>query len=324
MSDSFSTIHFQIIAAFILDLIAGDPQWRFHPVRLIGKFINYLEYLLRRLPLPERLMGLFLALGVVSGVYIITYKIMCFSKQWSPVCEVIVGFVIIYFAISIKCLADEAKKVISMLRVNDIRNARSMLSRIVGRDTADLNEEQIMRACIETVAEGCVDGILSPLFYCFIGGPVATMTYRAVNTLDSMVGYKNEKYRKVGWASARLDDIANYIPARLSALFIPAASFLCGYGFFQSLRMAFREGGKHESPNSGISEAAFAGALEVQLGGPSTYGGEVVDKPYIGDNKKQITLKSLEMALRLMVVTSVLFLVSGLGFLLIVKSLVRM
>lgn len=147
------------------------------------------------------------------------------------------------------------------------------------------------------------------------------MTYRAVNTLDSMVGYKNEKYIKLGWASARLDDMANYIPARLSALFIPVASFLCGHGFQSSLRTAFQEGRKHESLNSGIPEAAFAGALGVQLGGPSTYGGEVVDKPYIGDNKKQLTLESLEMALRLMFVTSVLFLISGLSFIMMVRVL---
>lgn len=322
MSDFFSTIHFQIIAAFILDLIVGDPQWRLHPVRLIGKSINCLEYLLRKLPLPERLKGVFLTLGVVLGVYMITYEIMFYSKQCNRVCEAITGCVIIYFAISIKSLSDEAKKVIFSLRADDLKNARSMLSRIVGRDTTNLNKEQIIRACIETVAESCVDGILAPLFYCFIGGPVAAMAYRAVNTLDSMVGYKNEKYRKVGWASARLDDIANYIPARLSAVFIPAASFLCGYGFSKSLRIAFREGGNHESPNSGIPEAAFAGALEVQLGGPSTYEGEVVAKPYIGVNKKQITLKSLEIALRLMVVTSVLFLISGIGLILIIRSLI--
>lgn len=321
MYDSFSLIHFQIIAAFILDITIGDPQWRFHPVRLIGKSIHCLEYIVRRLPLPERLMGLFLTGGIVSGVYIITYEIMSFSKQWHPVCEAITGGIIVYFAISIKNLADEAKKVINMLRINDLKNARSMLSRIVGRDTADLNREQIIRAAIETVAESCVDGILAPLFYCFIGGPVAAMTYRAVNTLDSMVGYKNEKYIKLGWASARLDDMANYIPARLSALFIPAASFLCGHSFQSSLKTTFREGKKHESLNSGIPEAAFAGALGVQLGGPSTYEGEVVDKPSIGDNKKQITLESLEMALKLMFVTSVLFLISGLSFIMMVRVL---
>ncbi|MBM4055999.1 MAG: cobalamin biosynthesis protein CobD [Planctomycetes bacterium] len=321
MSDSFSIIQFQILAAFILDIIIGDPQWRFHPVRMIGTSVNCLEYVLRRLPLPERLMGVLLTLGAVSGVAVISYEILYFSKQWNRICEVIAGVVIVYFAISIKNMADEAKKVLVALRANDITNARRMLSRIVGRDTAHLNKDQIIRACIETVSESSVDGILAPLFYGFIGGPVAALTYRAVNTLDSMVGYKNEKYIKMGWASARLDDIANYIPARLSALFIPAASFLCGYGFIPSFKMAIRDGRKHESPNSGISEAAFAGALGVQLGGPSAYEGEVVDKPYIGDNEKQITLKSLEMALRLMLVTSVLFLIGGIGFILIVKSI---
>ena len=186
--------------------------------------------------------------------------------QWSMLGEIIIGAVVIYFAISVKSLADESKKVMTALKENDLIKARKALSLIVGRDTENLSEEQMVRACVETIAEGSVDGVLSPLFYAFVGGPTAAMAYKAVNTLDSMVGHKNEKYVRFGWASARLDDLANYIPARISAILIPIASFLCGYGFKDSLRIACRDGRKHESPNSGIPEAAMAGALGVQLG----------------------------------------------------------
>ena len=223
------------------------------------------------------------------------------------------GALIIYFSISIKSLAFEAKNVMTSLKENDLIKARKFLAKIVGRDTVHLNEEQIMRACVETVAEGSVDGVLSPLFYSFIGGPIGAIAYKAVNTLDSMVGYKNEKYIRFGWASARLDDVANYIPARISCLLIPTASFLCGCSFKRSLKIALRDGRKHESPNSGIPEAAIAGALGVQLGGPSTYQGEFVEKPFIGDNQNQLTLKSVDTAVKITYVTSILFLIFGIA-----------
>ena len=304
----------ELAFAFVLDFAIGDPQWSYHPMRLIGRSIEGMEYLVRKLPIPERVSGILLTMIIVSGTYLVTHAVVLLSRQWSMLSEIIIGACIIYFTISVKCLADESKKVIAALKENDLMKARKALSLIVGRDTANLSQEQIVRACVETVAEGSVDGVLSPLFYAFIGGPSAAMAYKAVNTLDSMVGYKSEKYVRFGWASARLDDLANYIPARVSAVLIPIASFLCGCGFKGSLRIAFQDGRKHESPNSGIPEAAIAGALGVQLGGASTYQGEFVEKPFIGDAQNPLTTKSIDIAIKIMYVTSILFMACGIGF----------
>lgn len=303
----------QIAVAYILDIIIGDPQWAYHPVRLIGKFISGMEFILRKLPIPERMAGILLTTSIAGGTFLITYVALFVAGQLHFLSEIIAGAIIIYFAISAKSLADEAKKVMKLLQERDLTAARRALSYIVGRDTANLNEEQIVRACVETVAENSVDSILSPLFYAFLGGPCGAMAYRAVNTLDSMVGHKDERYIRFGWASARLDDIANYIPARISALLIPVASFLCGCGFWTSLKIAFRDGRNHQSPNSGIPEAAIAGALRVQLGGASAYQGEVIEKPYIGDAGNQLTLKSIDTVITIMYSTSMLFLACGIG-----------
>lgn len=309
----------ELAFAFVLDFAIGDPQWSYHPMRLIGRSIEGMEYLLRKLPIPERVRGILLTMIIVSGTYLVTHAVVLLSRQWSALSEMIIGAVIIYFAISVKSLADESKKIMTALKENDLMKARKALSLIVGRDTANLSQEQVVRACVETIAEGSVDGVLSPLFYAFIGGPSAAMAYKAVNTLDSMVGYKSEKYVRFGWASARLDDLANYIPARVSAVLIPIASFLCGCGFKGSLRIAFQDGRKHESPNSGIPEAAIAGALGVQLGGASTYQGEFVEKPFIGDAQNPLTTKSIAIAIKIMYVTSILFMVCGIGVILCLK-----
>jgi adenosylcobinamide-phosphate synthase len=314
-------LHFQIIAAFILDVLIGDPQWRYHPVRLIGKFIEGFEHVLRRLPLPERSAGMLLTTVIAGSVWLSAFVIMSITGQWCCMFETIAGAVIIYFSISTKSLADEAKKVMHFLENNDLINARKALSQIVGRDTAHLNDEQIVRACVETVAESTVDGILSPLFFAFMGGPPAAMAYRAVNTMDSMLGHKDDKYLRFGWASARLDDIANYLPARISALLIPVAAFFCGYSPVRSIKIAIRDGRKHESPNSGISEAAMAGALGVQLGGPSSYQGEIIAKPFIGDAHNQLTLSTINGAIKIMFVTAILFLAGGIGIVMALQRL---
>ena len=215
----------ELVFAFVLDLAIGDPQWAYHPVRLIGKAIKGMEYLLRKLPIPERVSGILLTVLIVSGTCFATHALVLLSGMWSTLGEIIIGACIVYFAISVKNLADESGKVMTALKENDLPGARKALSLIVGRDTANLSQAQIVRACVETVAEGSVDGVLSPLFYAFIGGPSGVMAYKAVSTLDSMVGYKDEKYIRFGWASAKLDDLANYIPARISAVLIPIASF---------------------------------------------------------------------------------------------------
>src|SRR3989304_4005347 len=209
----------ELAFAYVLDLAIGDPQWSCHPVRLIGRSIGGMEYLLRKLRIPKRISGILLTIIIVSGTYLASYAVVLLSRQWSKLGEIIIGAVIIYFAISVKSLADESKKVMTALKENDLIKARKSLSLIVGRDTENLSGEQMVCACVETIAEGSVDGVLSPLFYAFVGGPTAAMAYKAVNTLDSMVGHKNEKYVRFGWASARLDDLANYIPSPFKSRF---------------------------------------------------------------------------------------------------------
>jgi adenosylcobinamide-phosphate synthase len=207
----------------------------------------------------------------------------------------------------------KAQGVYRALQQNEIQTARTELSKIVGRDTASLDEEGITKAAVESVAESTADGIVAPLFYLIIGGPVLALGYKAVNTLDSMVGHKDEKYIDFGWCAARLDDIANYVPARLSGLAIACASWGIGNGFASSFSMMWRDGRKHASPNSGMPEAAMAGALGVKLGGPSTYAGEVIEKPYIGDSVRQLVPPMITEALTISFISSLLMVVLGMA-----------
>lgn len=307
----------QIIMAFSIDLILGDPHSLPHPIRAIGRAIEGGERMLRILPW-QRPAGLILTFLIVSGTYLAVYWVLSVSFSLNFILYFILSIIILYYTISVKALGDEAGRVASALEAGNIEGARRNLSGIVGRDTHNLDEGQIVRACVETVAENTVDGIISPLFYAFLGGPALAMAYKAVNTLDSMVGYRDERYMRFGWASARLDDLANYVPARLSARLIPVSSYLCGERFKDSFYVAIRDGRKHPSPNSGIPEAAFAGALGVQLGGSSTYGGILSNKPLIGDPRGPIKVEVIKRSVRLAYTTALLAL--GLGV--IVRTLV--
>lgn len=306
-----------LLLAFVVDLAIGDPRRMPHPVRAIGKLIEWTEPPMRMLP-SERFAGIILTIFVVSVAYLSTSWVLSASAQHSLMLYFIVATITLYFTISVKTLADEAESVALALESGDIVKARQRLSRIVGRDTENLDERQIVRACVETVAESTVDGIISPIFYASLCGPAAAMAYKAVNTLDSMVGYRNERYIRFGWASARLDDFANYIPARLSFRLIAISSYICGKPFRDCVYVAVRDGRKHPSINSGIPEATFAGALGVQLGGPSTYGGVLSDKPTIGDPRESLTVETIKEAVKIAYVTS--FLTLGLG--LIISTMV--
>lgn len=213
--------------------------------------------------------------------------------------------------ISVKSLSKEAREVFKTLKENNLILARKKLSLIVGRDTERLDEKEIIRATIETVAENTVDGVTAPLFYLILGGPALGMAYKAVNTLDSMIGYQNEKYQEFGWPAAKLDDLANYLPVRLTGLIFPLASFLCGQKARESAKVMFRDGKKHPSPNAGISEAAMAGSLGVQLGGLNYYQGEPSFKPYLGNPQEELSLKHIKKAVKLMYTTSIIFLILG-------------
>ena len=313
--DDYLTI--QIAIAFILDIMIGDPRWLPHPVRIIGRCIEYLEKVLRSVFVSERMAGIFLTGIIVMGSYLITFKIISFFYGLGTLWGIAASIITIFYSLSIRDLLNETKGVLKALKSGDLPKARSNLSKIVGRDTHNLSEKQVVTGCIETSAESSVDGIIAPLFYAFIGGPALAMAYKSVNTLDSMVGYKNEKYNNFGWASARLDDIANFIPARIAAIILPISSFICGADFSNSIRIVKRDGQKHPSPNSGIPEAAIAGALRIRLGGPSVYNGIHSDKPFIGDPINNIDFDDISNTTRIVMVSAIILVTLGITFILI-------
>ena len=299
----------EIFLAYCMDLVLGDPGWMPHPVVGIGKAIEKTEGFLRRYIPIERLAGIVLLIFVAGSAYILTYLIVFLAKNINETLGMAVSAIIIFTCLSIKTLAKEAMGVLKALEDRNLDLARRRVSRIVGRDTENLDESEVIRANVETVAENTVDGVISPLFYAFIGGAPLAIAYKAVNTLDSMVGYKNERYRNFGWASARFDDLVNFIPARLARFLIAISAVFCRFKFRDALAISFRDGHKHPSPNSGIPEAAYAGALGVRLGGVNSYQGVVSEKPFIGDKKRELTLKDIKNAVKLMFVTSLVTLV---------------
>lgn len=296
---------FELVAAFFLDLAIGDPAWLPHPVRIIGRAIAQMENILRGLFKEKNektagvLLVVFIVLPSAAAAFIITSLL---AKANSGLILVICKAILIYLVgttIALRELIASAAKVTSAIKAGALDEARRHLSMIVGRDTAELPEEGVLRATIETLAENLSDGVVAPLFYLALGGLPLAMAYKAINTLDSMVGYKNEKYVRFGWAAAKLDDIANYIPARLSGLFVVIASFIVQRSFSagrNAMNIMQRDGRNHTSPNSGVPEAAMAGALGIRLGGPSTYGGVVSQKPYIGDAVSEVGLSSAQKA----------------------------
>ena len=304
-------ITIQIIFAYILDLIIGDPKWLPHPIVLIGKAIEILEKDITKVITNKKVAGIILVFLVAAGTYFFIFILIGLAARLHWIFGVIVSIYFIFVSLSVKDLAIETNRVYASLNRNNLSLARKNLSSIVGRDTKDLNEREIIRASVETVAENTVDGIISPLFFAFIGGAPLSMTYKAVNTLDSMVGYKNKRYIDLGWASAKLDDIANFIPARISITLIPLASFISGKGFRNSLRVILRDRKKHASPNSGIPEAAFAGALGIRIGGADYYDGKLVEKSCIGDAEKPIELLDIKASIRIMYACSALSIVFG-------------
>jgi adenosylcobinamide-phosphate synthase len=293
-----------ILCAFFLDLVLGDPRWLPHPVRGIGRLIQGAERVLRRFtrsPGAEKRAGVLLVVLIVLPVYGASALLLFFASFWSSMLGFVIAVLLAYTTLAARDLAGSARTVLVQLEAGDINGARLALSMIVGRDTAELDERGITRAVVETVAENTSDGVIAPLFYLAIGGPALAMAYKAVNTLDSMVGYKNVAYKNFGWAAARLDDLANFVPARISAVLLSLAAWcLPGASGRNAFRISLRDGRKHASPNSGYPEAAAAGALGLRLGGPAAYGGLVLDKPSIGDGMRDFDKKCIEKSIRLM------------------------
>ncbi len=294
-----------LLAGFFLDLALGDPVRLPHPVRWMGKLISALERGLRRDAGDgpgERRRGVLLVILVVGGVAGAAFGLRSIFSALSPGLAFAYDSVLIFFSLSVRSLGKESSKVERELLAGDLPRARLALSCLVGRDTEGLDSRGVVRGAVESVAENSVDGVIAPLFYALLGGGPLAISYKAVNTLDSMVGYRDERYLRFGWAAARLDDLANFIPARLSALLLPAAASLTGADGPRALRIALRDGHKHPSPNAGVPEAAVAGALGVQLGGLSRYRGRPSEKPLLGEGISPPEPRHIGRANRMMVV----------------------
>ena len=289
-----------VLAAVLLDLLFGDPRWLPHPVVAIGKLIAALEKPLRRLVTNERIGGVFLLLLTVGITAGFAWGAVQGAALIHPAAGVAVSAILGWTCLAARSLHGESKLVADALQRGDLPEARRYLSYIVGRDTAELPEPEIWRGAVETVAENTSDGVIAPLLFLMVGGAPLALAYKAVNTLDSMVGYRNERYLRFGWASARLDDLANLVPARLTGLLMALVAPLVGLLGRNAWRIMLRDGRNHLSPNSGIPEAAAAGALGVQLGGTNIYFGKPVAKPTIGDPLNPLDAAAWRGAVRLM------------------------
>ena len=297
-----------IYTGYVLDLIIGDPYSFPHPVRYIGKLISIVEKQIRKITSSDKglkIAGFFLWFIVVGATFGITTLVLQLFK-FNKLAYFIVNTILIYTTLATKCLKDESVKIYKVLKTGDLDKSRIQLSYIVGRDTTNLNEKEIVRATVETVAENTVDGIIAPLFYGFIGGAPLAMAYKAVNTLDSTVGYKNDKYYYLGFASAKIDDIANYIPARLGVILLPLGSLFTGFNFKDALKIGIRDRKNHKSPNCAFSEGAVAGALGIQLGGTNVYFGKEVYKPTIGDKTREIEIEDIVRTNKIMYSSSII------------------
>lgn len=310
-------------AGFILDLCLGDPYCLPHPVRAIGRLISGLETGIRkRLPANdsgERAGGLLLT-ALVLLIVGSTFTLLSYTARMAGrIPDFLMQTVLCYYVLAARSLCSESMKVCRALEAGDVEKARTNVSMIVGRDTAALTDVGIAKAAVETVAENTSDGVIAPLFYLALGGPVLSWIYKAVNTMDSMVGYKNERYLYFGWAAARLDDILNLIPSRLSACLMIIASALLGLNAKGALKIYIRDRHNHKSPNSAQTEAVCAGALSVQLAGDAWYFGVRHEKPVIGDALREVVYTDIRRADRLMYLTAVLCLLLVSGILLILS-----
>lgn len=289
--------------SYIIDKLVGDPLWLPHPVVAMGSLISRLEKLIRKIaktPRGLKIGGIFLWLITVGTSYATTAVLLYFAWKINFYLFFVLQTLIFWTGIAGKCLYDESQKVYHLVREKKLEQARVQIGYLVGRDTTQLRFGEIIRATVETVAENTVDGITAPLFYAMLGGAPWMMAYKAINTLDSMVGYKNKKYKDLGFFSAKMDDLANWIPARISMVGFIFAAAIKGLDYRGAQIIAIRDHKNHKSPNAGWPEAATAGALGVQLGGTNVYFGEVVKKPTIGDKKRELEAEDIHRAGQLM------------------------
>lgn len=311
-----------IVAAFLLDAVLGDPRWLPHPVVWMGKLIAALESRLN-IPgfKPGTLVwrGLFLTTTVLAAVYFGSVGLMRLFALLHPLAEITLTVILLATTLAARSLSDAAAAIYRPLSSGDLAQARVAVSMVVGRDTATMDTTEVARAAVETVAENTVDGVTAPLFYALIGGVPLALLYKAVNTMDSMLGYKNERYLWFGRAAARLDDAANWLPARLTVPVMLIAVAILRLNTGAAMKALSRDGQKHPSPNSGLAEAVTAGALGVTLGGQNCYGGRISERPRLWEEGRPAEANDTKQAAALMWLTSALFAATGL----VVRALIR-
>ena len=313
----------ELLLACVLDVMFGDPRWLPHPVRLMGWVTAWYEGRVRHVahgPIGERAAGIVLALGLPACSYAAGWLAIEFAGRAHVMLGVAVWILLAWTTLAARDLADHALAVQHVLAQESLEQARQAVAQIVGRDTAQLSEPEVVRATVETLAESTTDGVIAPLFFLTLGGPPAALAYKAINTLDSMVGHHKPNYRHLGWASARLDDVANWVPTHITALLLVVAAgivSLSAHRMRQAWRTLRRDGHKHPSPNSGRPEAAMAGALQVQLGGTNIYHGQPEQRPHLGDPHERLRLSHITDAVILMWMTAFLGVLLATGLLLL-------
>lgn len=303
-----------LLIAVILDFLIGDPVYNYHPIRIMGRIIRYEERIVRAYSKSNR--DLFW-----GGVFMLVFNLIATGTVislsfflLSDVGDFILALFLIYSAIAARDLVKSANDVKEAL-IKSIDEARYKLSMIVGRETKSLNEEKIVAAAVETVAENTSDGIIAPLFYILILGPVGGMIYKFVNTMDSTIGYRNEKYEYIGKAAAIFDDVVNFLPARITGFLFVISAYILGYDYKKSYEIMMRDSERHESPNAGYPETAMAGMLNVRLGGPSEYQGKIECKAYLGDNNRRLERDDITRANRVAILSEIIFVI----FMIIIK-----
>lgn len=300
-----------VLLGFLIDCVLGDPHWLWHPVVAIGKLISALEKRLRKaMPNRELGAGVLLAIAVPLISAGVAFLILLGAWLIHPWVYFAVSSVMCWQMLAARCLEREAKKVVKALETDGLDAGRRQVGMLVGRDTEQLDEKQVLKACVETVAENTSDGVIAPMLYMMLFGAVGGFFYKAINTMDSMVGYKNERYICFGRAAAKLDDAANFIPSRMSAIGMIAAAWFCRLDAGNAARIWKRDRRNHASPNSAQTESVCAGALHVRLGGGASYFGKWVDKPTIGDDDRAIERADVSKSCRLLYGTSILWLIA--------------
>ena len=300
-----------LIIAVVIDIIIGDPQLYPHPVVMMGKVINLLEIRLRKVvkrKVTEKMAGLFLVIIMIILTFSLTFYILKLANYLNNYLGFIITVFLLSTTIAIKGLVKAGKKIYQALKEENITLARRELAKVVGRDTKNLKKSEIIRGTIETLAENTSDGIIAPIFYAALGGVPLAMAYKAINTMDSMLGYKNKRYRYFGWAAARVDDFANWIPARITAVLFVLVALILGKDWKRAIKVIRRDARKHPSPNAGYPEAAVAGILGLRLGGVNYYQGEKSFRAYLGQKINKFDLEQIKVIISLIYFTLFLFL----------------